>query len=135
MYFTLYRVEGGFLWESGQKGPLQRRHKDHPSSTIGNVTSDNGGQKRNKEKVRVKILSDKNEANSSFTDVVRCGQCDKGSASLVSDSHLWVHTASFMWGSHNLLFRVVSSVLRTIVSFAMPSFTTRELLHRIMPSL
>lgn len=76
-------MEGGFLWESGQKGALLRQHKDQPVKTVA-ITNGSGAQKRNKQKIRVKILSDKNEANLSSTEVVRCGQCDKSSASLVS---------------------------------------------------
>ena len=82
-YLHYGRVEGGFLWESGQKGALLRQHKDQSVKTVA-ITNGSGGQKRNKEKIRVKILSDKNEANLSKTEVVRCGQCDKSSASLVS---------------------------------------------------
>jgi hypothetical protein len=79
-------VEGGYLWESGQKGPLLRRNKDQSpmsnSKTTG-VANSNGGQRRgNKEKIKVRILTDKDDAISPH--VVRCGQCDKSKASLVS---------------------------------------------------
>ena len=84
-------MEGGYLWESGQKGPLLRRHKDQsPASTIKTtaVTNSNGGQRlRNKEKIKVKILTDKNETNSLTSEVLRCGQCDKSTASLVSEKN------------------------------------------------
>ena len=82
-------MEGGYLWESGQKGPLLRRNKDQ--SPVANVkatttvANSNGGQRqRNKERIKVRILTDKNEANPP-SGAVRCGQCDKSTASLVSN--------------------------------------------------
>lgn len=96
MYLHYGRVEGGFLWESGQKGPLLRQPKDQPVKTVA-ITGSSGGQKRNKEKIRIKILSDKNEANLSNTEVVRCGQCDKSSASLVSDNRHTVDVYCMMF--------------------------------------
>lgn len=81
-------MEGGYLWESGQKGPLLRRNKDQsPASNIKTtaVANSNGGQRqRNKEKIKVRILTDKNDANTTISETVRCGQCDKSTASLVS---------------------------------------------------
>lgn len=48
------------------------------------VANSNGGQRQgNKEKIKVRILTDKNEANSPGLSI-RCGQCDKSKASLVS---------------------------------------------------
>ena len=85
------RMEGGFLWESGQRGPLLRKQ---PSSTVKAtlVASSNGhhGQKRSKEKIKVKILSEKNGAGGSsaaLSESIRCGQCDSSTASLVRDIH------------------------------------------------
>ena len=59
MIVHVHRVEGGYLWESGQKGPLLQRNKDQsPVSNIKAATAvanSNGGQKlRNKEKIRVR---------------------------------------------------------------------------------
>ena len=84
----MYRVEGGYLWESGQKGPLLwPRNKDQsPASNVKatGVANGNGGQRQgNKGKIKVRILTDKNEANSPGVSI-RCGQCDKSKASLVS---------------------------------------------------
>ena len=90
-----YRVEGGYLWESGKKGPLLQRNKDQsPVSTIKTtaaVANSNGGQRqRNKEKIKVRILTDKNEANSpGVSEALRCGQCEKSTASLVSVNNNW----------------------------------------------
>ena len=119
-YLHYGRVEGGFLWESGQKGALLQQHKDQPAKTVA-ITSGIGGKKRNKEKIRVKILSDKNEVNLSNTEIVRCGQCDKSSASIVS--HYRYTVDMFVWC---FTFRAVLSAWRTIVSFAIPNFITRE---------
>lgn len=82
-------MEGGYLWESGQKGPLLRQNKDQsPVSNIKATTAvanSNSGQRlRNKEKIKVRILTDKNEAKSPASETIRCGQCDKSTASLVS---------------------------------------------------
>ena len=81
-------MEGGYLWESGQKGPLLRpRNKDQsPVSNVKatGVINSNGEQRQgNKEKIKVRILTYRNEANSPGLSV-RCGQCDKSKASLVS---------------------------------------------------
>ena len=79
-------MEGGFLWESGQKGPLLRRNKtDQTITTVKTtpVSGGNSGQRKNKEKIRVKILSDKNESDSKISEMIRCGQCDRSTASLV----------------------------------------------------
>lgn len=73
------------MWESGQKGPLLRRHKDQPISTSKTTATPSGkdGQRKNKEKIKVKILTDKNAADSKISEIVRCGQCDNSTASLV----------------------------------------------------
>lgn len=84
------RVEGGYLWESGQKGPLLRQAKvDYsPASNIkmtSAVTKSNGVQRlKKKEKIRVKMLTEATKSPPASEVVSRCGQCEKSTASLVS---------------------------------------------------
>lgn len=83
----LPRMEGGFLWESGQRGPLLRKQPSSTAvkSTLVASTNSHHGQKRSKERIKVKILSEKNGAGgSTLPESIRCGQCDSSTASLVS---------------------------------------------------
>lgn len=117
-----------------------RKHRDQPASTIKAtmIAGSNHRQKRSKEKIKVKILSENNCGGTppaAGSESIRCGQCDKSTASLVSQ--YWCDDVGCRWtGQCSVLnSRAVLSVWRTTARFATPSFIRRELWPHTMQNL